>query len=341
MEATADPTRWFLPVTPAVSTPGRFLFGGCGLAAGIVAMEAASERPAIWASAQYLSFAPTGSVLRWDVELTATGKYLTQARAVGSYSDQDIITVNAALGSPVEGARGSGATVVPSQVEGPHAYPNREWPSFMGDSVFARVEQRLAAGRGFEDLDPDATDPHSVWWFHIPGHLEPSAATLAILGDYVTGGVSQALGERTMSRSLDNTLRVGRLVPTEWLLCDSWIQFAAGGFAYGEAHLFAEDGTLLGTASQSMSTRPWDPEHLAELAARVEPSSAESVASGTAASGTVASGTVASGTEAGATDAAGTGSGAPRARRRDGSGETGTARPRGTTPRGRRTTTPR
>ncbi|MDA8058477.1 MAG: thioesterase family protein [Actinomycetota bacterium] len=268
MEPTADPTRWFLPVTPAVSTPGRFLFGGCGLAAGIVAMEGAADRPAVWASAQYLSFAPTGSVLRWDVELTASGKYLTQARAIGRYGDRDIITVNAALGNPVEGARGSGATVAPPQVDGPHAYPGREWPRFMGDSIFARVEQRLAAGRDFEDLDPDATDPHSVWWFHIPGHLEPSAATLAILGDYVTGGVSQALGERTMSRSLDNTLRVGHLVPTEWLLCDSWIQYAAGGFAYGEAHLFAEDGTLLGTASQSMSTRPWDPEHLAELAAR-------------------------------------------------------------------------
>jgi acyl-CoA thioesterase-2 len=333
MEATADPMRWFLPVTPAVSTPGRFLFGGCGLAAGIVAMEAATERPTIWASAQYLSFAPTGSVLRWDVELTAMGKHLTQARAVGRYSDQDIITVNAALGAPVEGARGAGATVVPPQVEGPHAYPGREWPSFMGDSVFARVEQRLAAGRDFEDLDPDATDPHSVWWFHIPGHLEPSAATLAILGDYVTGGVSQALGERTMSRSLDNTLRVGRLVPTEWLLCDSWIQYAAGGFAYGEAHLFAEDGTLLGTASQSMSTRPWDPEHLAELAARAE--------SGAAAVEALGSGAVAPGATAGTADPVDASSDEQPAQRRNRSGRTGTAPSRGTPRQGQRTTAPR
>lgn len=333
MEPTADPTRWLLPVTPAVSTPGRFLFGGCGLAAGIVAMEGASGRPTVWASAQYLSFAPTGSVLRWDVELTTTGKHLTQARAVGRYSDQDIITVNAALGSPVEGARGSGATVAPPQVEGPHAYRGREWPSFMGDSVFARVEQRLASGREFEDLDPDATDPHSVWWFHIPGHLEPSAATLAILGDYVTGGVSQALGERTMSRSLDNTLRVGRLVPTEWLLCDSWIQFTAGGFAYGEAHLFAEDGTLLGTASQSMSTRPWDPEHLAELAARAE--------AGAAAAEALGAGTVAPAAEEGATDPADAGSEQPPAERRNRSSTTEAARARGSTRRGRPTSAPR
>ena len=60
LEATDDPLRWRLPVTPAVSTPGRFLYGGCGLAAGIVALEAAAERPTVWATAQYLTYAPTG-----------------------------------------------------------------------------------------------------------------------------------------------------------------------------------------------------------------------------------------------------------------------------------------
>ncbi len=45
LEAHRRSLRWRLPVTPAVSTPGRFLYGGCGLAAGIVAQEAAG-RPA-------------------------------------------------------------------------------------------------------------------------------------------------------------------------------------------------------------------------------------------------------------------------------------------------------
>ncbi len=89
----------------------------------------------------------------------------------------------------------------------------------------------------------------------MPGHLEPSAATLAILGDYVTGGVSQPLGRRTMSRSLDNTLRIVRLEPTEWVLCDIRIQALAGGYGQGTAFLWSESGTLLATASQSMSVR--------------------------------------------------------------------------------------
>ena len=71
LEPTDDPLRWRLPVTPAVCTPGHFLYGGCGLAAGIVAMEAASGRPTVWATAQYLTYAPTGSVLDWEVVLAA------------------------------------------------------------------------------------------------------------------------------------------------------------------------------------------------------------------------------------------------------------------------------
>ena len=61
-----------------------------------------------------------------------------------------------------------------------------------------------------------------------------------------------------MSRSLDNTLRVVRLVPTEWVLCDIRIQALVDGYGQGVAYLWSEDGTLLATASQSMSVRFWD-----------------------------------------------------------------------------------
>jgi acyl-CoA thioesterase len=75
------------------------------------------------------------------------------------------------------------------------------------------------------------------------------------LGDYVTGGVAQPLGRRVFSRSLDNTLRVVRLEPTEWVLCDIRIQALAHGYGQGMAFMWSESGTLLATASQSMSIR--------------------------------------------------------------------------------------
>ncbi len=146
----------------------------------------------------------------------------------------------------------------PPQVPPPDECPPRRLPSMFSTSIFDQIDVRLAKGRSFEELSsgpPTAGEPTSALWARVPGHLEPSAATLAILGDYVTGGVSQPLGRRTMSRSLDNTLRVVRLEPTEWVLCDIRIQALAGGFGQGMAFLWSESGTLLATASQSMSIR--------------------------------------------------------------------------------------
>jgi acyl-CoA thioesterase II len=53
-------------------------------------------------------------------------------------------------------------------------------------------------------------------------------------------------------------LRMVQLEPTEWVLCDIRIQAVVGGYGQGVAHLWSESGTLLATASQSMSLRAWD-----------------------------------------------------------------------------------
>ena len=39
MEERGDPLHWRLEVVPEVTTPGNFLFGGCGLGAALVALE--------------------------------------------------------------------------------------------------------------------------------------------------------------------------------------------------------------------------------------------------------------------------------------------------------------
>jgi acyl-CoA thioesterase len=250
--------RWELDVLPGLSTPGEFLFGGCGLAAGIVAMEGASGRPTIWATAQYLSFAPTGSRLDLEVVLAAVGRRTTQARVVGRVGDNEILTVNAALGQ--HSGPFSGVWVEPPEVDRPENCPERgAFGGTLAETIFDKVDTRMAKGRSFEEMmtgEPFQGPANSAMWARVPGHLGPEAAALAVFGDFVAGGVSQVVGRPTHGSSLDNTLRVVELSPTEWVLCDIHIYALSGGYAQGQSFLWSEDGRLLATASQSMSVRP-------------------------------------------------------------------------------------
>lgn len=249
--------RWRLVVRPELSTPGAFLFGGCGLGAGLVALEAAAGRPTVAATAQYVSFAATGDVVDYEVELLAVGKHVTQGRATARVGTHEILTVSASLGSAQPGL--SEVWDVPPDVPPPQDCPERRLPTTVTASILDHVDVRVASGRLFGDLDGSSGSARSALWARVPGHLSPSAATLAVFGDYVSGGASQPIGRPTSGRSLDNTLRVVQLAPCEWVLCDIRMHAAVSGYAHGEALLWSPDGELLATASQSFAIRLWEP----------------------------------------------------------------------------------
>ena len=256
MEQIEDDRHWRLEVDTRLVTPGQFLFGGCGLGAALVALEEASGRPTIWATAQYLSYAPTGSTLDIVVDLAVTGGRVTQARATGFEGDREVLTVNAALGR--NELEIGGVWVEMPEVPPPLECRPRLLPDHVRNTVFEHVETRVARGRTFDEIDGTPGEPETALWARVPGHLEPSAATLAIFGDYVSGGVANPLGTRVMGRSLDNTIRMVQLEETEWVLCDIRIHAVVNGYAQGTAFMWSESGTLLGTASQSLAIKIWE-----------------------------------------------------------------------------------
>jgi acyl-CoA thioesterase len=256
LQQSHNPFRWSLPVTSSLSTSGGFLFGGCGLGAAISAMEGTSGREVVWATAQYLSYAKPGEVMDVDVTVAVEGHQITQARAVCHVGNREILTVNAALGTrPIEVA---GQWETMPSVPAPHDGVPRNHRAPVEGTINERLEQRLVKGRDLGQLDGTHGDGQTLMWARIPDVLDGVDATaLAILGDFVPMAVGQALGVRGGGNSLDNTLRVVHLVPTEWVLLDIRVHAVERGFGHGLVHMFAQDGTLLATASQSCIVRFW------------------------------------------------------------------------------------
>ena len=252
MEPTPDPLRWRLPVLPPICSGTGALFGGCALAAAVEAMEQATGRPLIWATAQFLSYSRPPAVLDVETTVLVTGNHVTQARALLHGDGQQVAAVIAALGGREQIPEGSWA--VRPEVELPAALPVPEAPPHHRQTMHDRVDVRLATVRSLEQLDGTPGDGRSSLWVRVRD-LAPSAAALAIVGDYVPMGVSQALGVPMRSTSLDNTLRVVDPGAAGWMLCDVRIHAIAGGHAHGLNHIWSEDGRLLATAAQSIAVR--------------------------------------------------------------------------------------
>lgn len=260
LRATHNPHRWVLPVDPSICVRVGFLFGGCGLAASVTALEETSGRPLVWATAQYLDYARPPAIVDLDVTLPVRGKQTTQARAMGRVLDQEIFTVNAALGErPLDLVHQWGnMPQVPPPGDCPPV-PQMPVPGEIAGAIDSRVELRVARGRyGAERDGTPSVDGRSALWARMSDDVELSAAKLAIIADWVPSGIGQALGRWAGGNSLDNTIRILRLVPTEWVLCDIRVFGVARGFGHGEMLLWSEDGTLLATASQSLIVRVFD-----------------------------------------------------------------------------------
>ncbi len=267
LHATHNPHRWYLPVVPelTVGPPGReFLFGGAGLAAAVTAMERTVERPTIWATAQYLSYARPASIVDLDVVVPVHGKHNTQARAIGHVGDQEIFTVNAALGSRPSDISEQWAAR-PDAPPPEDCEPMPRWRKDAKD-LHDMLDLRVAKGR-YGEKRWDGTisqDGHAVLWGRAKAGLPFTAGLLAVIADFVPSATRHALGRRAGANSLDNTIRIRQIVPTEWVLCDIRIHGVHGGFVHGRMLIFSQDGVLMATASQSAILRIFDERVMAQ-----------------------------------------------------------------------------
>jgi len=261
-----EPHRWRMPIVRGLISGTGALFGGCGLGAAIEVMEQATGRPCIWATAQFLSFARPPATLTLEVVEAVRGHQISQARVMACVGEREILTVVGALGYRPNPLAGQWANM--PDVPSPADCPPRPLMNRHQGTIMDRLESKLAGARPYWELTGVEGSGNASLWVRVPELADPSAAALAIIGDFVPFGIGQALGQRAGGNSLDNTLRIAHREPTEWVLADVRVHAVADGFGHGLVHLWAENGVLLGTASQSTIVRahgPVDVEPLTEL----------------------------------------------------------------------------
>lgn len=275
--ATEDPLLYRYPVglDGCVGPLGQmFLMGGVTLAAGIGALERATGRPLLWATAQFLSYVREGEELQLRAEIPLAGRNVTHARLTGWVGEREVFRMGAALGGR-EGQPRRQLLPMP-QVPPPQRCPHHVQTDegFDDRGLYQRFERRhtgepVANPRTAEvspvlpPQDPtqplgDRGGPGAIepappqrHWLRSTDDIAPDAAFLAVAGDFLLGAMQPLLGVDIRTNSLDNTLRIHRLVPTEWVLCDTRMAGYANGFCHGQMDIFSESGVLLATASQT------------------------------------------------------------------------------------------
>ncbi len=222
------------------------LYGGTGLAASVLAMQAATGREVLWATAQLLSSPRLGAEIEWTVDVLAQGKrssqVLVRATSAGTAA---FVAVGSAGVHDADGLTGRYRQM--PKVAGPDDSTLRDSLAALPnpDSYVHRIELREA-----DVLEPG---PDAAIWVRRRDGVPLTPVSVAFAADFVPLAIARAAHKVGAGASLDNSMRFRGGPATEWVLLDLRGDFAAGGYGHGSVRVWAEDGTYLAIGSQTAS----------------------------------------------------------------------------------------
>lgn len=222
-----------------VGPPERqYLMGGCGLGAGIYAMEEAAGAPVLWASVQFVGTSLVGNDCTISTEILHNGRRSVHSRATILEGERPVHVISgshARLNAPE-----TKTFVTMPDVPRPEECEKREQPPMPDvDNLISKVDMRFAG--------VDTEKGLGYLWFRSVDGLPMSAPWLAILADFMPAP-HPATNHCT---SLDNVIRIHQLVESEWVLGECLVSEYRNGHFHGSINLFSEDGVLLATGNQT------------------------------------------------------------------------------------------
>jgi acyl-CoA thioesterase len=226
------------------------LYGGTGLAASVMAMQAATGRDVLWATTQFVGQPREGAVVEWATEVLAEGKRASQVLVRATFGGEVAFTALGSVGiAKPDGLTGQWRTM--PEVTPPDESPvwERQMPVAFRDRGWGlHIDLRTA-----EPTGPGSA--HRVMWARRHDGRPFTPAAIAFAADFVPLGVAAAAGKMGAGSSLDNSLRFKPGETTEWILLEVTADFADGGFGHGEVAVWGSDGELRGVGSQTASMR--------------------------------------------------------------------------------------
>jgi acyl-CoA thioesterase len=252
------------------------LYGGTALAASVVGAELRSARPVVWMTTQFVSTVELGDRVHVDTEILAAGRRTHQVRVTATDDEGKVIFASlGATGAPrPDGLTGTFECRPRVTPPGEGEIWAGPFTGMLRAAGLADIEGPIAT-KGFgvaiemrspEVLEhPDPGPGRLCVWMRRQDRRPITPALTAFLADVVPMGVADGLGVVAGGTSLDNTIRFGPAVETEWVLMDLRPHLALGGYGHGVVHVWAEDGTLVATASQSASMIEFDLDQLGAL----------------------------------------------------------------------------
>lgn len=215
----------------------EFVMGGVAQAIAIDAAELATGKPLLWSTIQFNAAARNHQVIGAEVIPQSGGRSLTQVRVEVTADKNPVQSMFAALGTR------PGSTIqfikMP-KVDGPENCPKKDDPLIQSTgNLIYEFDRRTAL--------EDAETGLEYMWIRPVKHMPITAGLLALTSDFMLGAHKDTRG----GTSLDNTLRVFSVEPTDWILSVTQMSGFRAGVAMGVTHQFTQEGQLLSTSSQT------------------------------------------------------------------------------------------
>lgn len=239
------------------------LYGGTAIAVSVAASELVSDRQAVWMTTQFVSTVGRGTEVAVHAEVLAGGRRTHQVRVTGTSPAGDVVFASLGATALHRPDGFAGQFVTRPDVPGPDEVgPFRGPFSKMADNVGTDLPVPEMPKVGFMAASEMRSVPSEVLenshsevclWARRLDRKPITAAIAAYLADMVPMGLAHALDVMAAATSLDNTVRIGTVPETEWVLLDIRPHLAAGSYGHGVAHVWSQDGHLMATASQTAS----------------------------------------------------------------------------------------